>query len=270
MPDGPGLRIGVLAIQGGFEAHLTMLRELGAKAREVRKPADLEALDGLVIPGGESTTILMGIESAGLGEALAAHHARGGPIFGTCAGMIVCDDAHLGLIDATARRNAFGRQLQSFEADLAANAEGLGRLLAHCRDAKAVLHCSSGGVYAAPGHEAVKETDALGDNHRAMMPTYSLCKIAAEAVTQASKTDVRIVALSQSAGRIGDVAVKDGRIVAVGEVAGVGAEEIDAAGHARLRVDRTHGRRILSVRVYTNGTISETQESEDTDAAARL
>ncbi|MEX0971899.1 MAG: pyridoxal 5'-phosphate synthase glutaminase subunit PdxT [Solirubrobacterales bacterium] len=115
----PELRLGVLAIQGGFEAHLAILRELGAEAREVRTPAQLDGLDGLVIPGGESTTIVKGIESAGLGEAIRAHHAAGRPLFGTCAGMIVCDDAHLGLLDVSARRNAFGRQLQSFEADLA-------------------------------------------------------------------------------------------------------------------------------------------------------
>lgn len=95
-----------------------MLRELGAEAREVRAPADLDGLDGLVIPGGESTTIEKGIESAGLEPAIRAHRDRGGTVFGTCAGLIVCDDAHLGLIDATAERNAFGRQLQSFEADL--------------------------------------------------------------------------------------------------------------------------------------------------------
>ncbi|HET7052549.1 MAG TPA: pyridoxal 5'-phosphate synthase glutaminase subunit PdxT [Solirubrobacterales bacterium] len=117
MPERP-LRVGVLAIQGGFEAHLAMLRGLGAEADEVRSPPDLAGLDGLVIPGGESTTIVKGIESAGLGEAIRAHHRSGGSIFGTCAGMIVCDSEHLGLLDATARRNAFGRQLQSFEADL--------------------------------------------------------------------------------------------------------------------------------------------------------
>jgi pyridoxal 5'-phosphate synthase pdxT subunit len=116
--------IGVLAIQGGFEAHLQMLRGLGAEVREVRVPADLGGLDGLVIPGGESTTISMGIESAGLGPAIRGHHEDGRPILGTCAGMIVCDDAHLELIDATAQRNAFGRQLQSFEADL--RVEGIG------------------------------------------------------------------------------------------------------------------------------------------------
>jgi len=101
-----------------------MLRALGAEVREVRVPEDLDRLDGLVIPGGESTTISMGIESAGLAEPIRAHKAGGGTVFGTCAGMIVCDDAHLGLIDATAARNAFGRQLQSFEADL--EVEGLG------------------------------------------------------------------------------------------------------------------------------------------------
>ena len=116
--------IGVVAIQGGFEAHEVTLRELGADVREVKLPADLNGLDGLVIPGGESTTISMGIESAGLEPAIRRHHAAGRTVFGTCAGMIVCDDEHLGLIDATAARNAFGRQLQSFEADL--EVEGLG------------------------------------------------------------------------------------------------------------------------------------------------
>jgi pyridoxal 5'-phosphate synthase pdxT subunit len=120
----PELLLGVLAIQGGFEAHLRMLRSLGAGVREVRAPQDVEGLDGLVVPGGESTTISMGIESGGLAEPIRALGRGGGTVFGTCAGMIVCDDAHLGLIDATAERNAFGRQLQSFEADLAV--EGLG------------------------------------------------------------------------------------------------------------------------------------------------
>jgi len=130
MPAGPAatpetsLAIGVLAIQGDFEAHARTLRGLGALPLEVRTPAGLDGLDGLVIPGGESTTISMGIGSAGLEPAIRAHHAAGRPILGTCAGMIVCDERHLGLIDATARRNAFGRQLQSFEADLAI--EGIG------------------------------------------------------------------------------------------------------------------------------------------------
>jgi pyridoxal 5'-phosphate synthase pdxT subunit len=120
----PELRLGVLAIQGGFEAHETALRELGAEVRDVKLPADLVGLDGLVIPGGESTTIAKGIEAAGLAEPIGALHQAGGTVFGTCAGMIVCDRDHLGLIDATAARNAFGRQLQSFEADLVV--EGIG------------------------------------------------------------------------------------------------------------------------------------------------
>jgi 5'-phosphate synthase pdxT subunit len=120
----PELRVGVLALQGDFEAHARILRQLGAEVSEVRTPADLEGLDGLVIPGGESTTIGKGIESAGLEPALRVHHEAGRPILGTCAGLIVCDAEHLGFIDATARRNAFGRQLQSFEADL--EVEGIG------------------------------------------------------------------------------------------------------------------------------------------------
>jgi 5'-phosphate synthase pdxT subunit len=121
---GPELRVGVLAIQGDFEAHSRILRQLGADPTEVRAPDDLDGLDGLVIPGGESTTISKGIESAGLERALRAHHQAGRPILGTCAGLILCDADHLGFLDASARRNAFGRQLQSFEADL--EVEGIG------------------------------------------------------------------------------------------------------------------------------------------------
>ena len=118
------LRVGVLAVQGDFAAHGRVLRELGASPSEVRAPDQLDGLDGLIIPGGESTTIMKGIESTGLDEAIRSHHEAGGPILGTCAGMIVCDDQHLALLDATARRNAFGRQLQSFEADI--EVEGIG------------------------------------------------------------------------------------------------------------------------------------------------
>jgi pyridoxal 5'-phosphate synthase pdxT subunit len=121
---GSPLSIGILAVQGGFEAHERALRELGAAVRQVRSPEEMDELDGLVIPGGESTTMVKGIEAAGLEAAIRRHHQRGGAVLGTCAGMIVCDDAHIGLLDATARRNAFGRQLQSFEADVAV--EGIG------------------------------------------------------------------------------------------------------------------------------------------------
>jgi 5'-phosphate synthase pdxT subunit len=110
--------IGVLALQGGFEAHERMLRRVGAQTRQVRVPGDLEGLDGLVIPGGESTTMTLGIEREGLAEPLRSFAAAGNPLLGTCAGMIMLDREHLGLMDFTAERNAFGRQVKSFEADL--------------------------------------------------------------------------------------------------------------------------------------------------------
>ena len=124
VPQAPRLRVGVLASQGDVAAHARMLRELGAEVREVRTPAELEELDALVIPGGESTTISKAIERDGLAEGIRSHAGAGRPILGTCAGMIVCDRHHLGLIDASARRNAFGRQLASFETDL--ELEGIG------------------------------------------------------------------------------------------------------------------------------------------------
>jgi pyridoxal 5'-phosphate synthase pdxT subunit len=110
--------IGVLALQGGFAAHAAMLRSVGADVREVRVPADLEGIDGLVLPGGESTTMTLGVAREGLGEPLRELAARGVPVFGTCAGMIMLDREHLGLMDVVAARNAFGRQVRSFEADL--------------------------------------------------------------------------------------------------------------------------------------------------------
>ncbi len=107
--------IGVLALQGGFAAHARMLRGLRAEVREVRVPEDLDGLDGLVIPGGESTTMTLGIEREGLAEPLRGFDR---PVFGTCAGLIMLDRSHLGMMDIEARRNAFGRQVRSFEADL--------------------------------------------------------------------------------------------------------------------------------------------------------
>jgi 5'-phosphate synthase pdxT subunit len=108
----------VLALQGDFEAHARILTELGATAREVRVPADLEGLDGLVIPGGESTVMTLGVEREGLAQPLRDVAAAGIPILGTCAGLIMLDRDHLGILDIRAQRNAFGRQLRSFEADL--------------------------------------------------------------------------------------------------------------------------------------------------------
>jgi pyridoxal 5'-phosphate synthase pdxT subunit len=95
-----------------------VLGALGAQVREVRTPADLEGIDGLVMPGGESTTMTLGIEREGLADPLRALHASGRPIFGTCAGLILLDRGHLGLMDIVARRNAFGRQVHSFEEEL--------------------------------------------------------------------------------------------------------------------------------------------------------
>jgi pyridoxal 5'-phosphate synthase pdxT subunit len=109
--------VGVLAIQGGFEAHGKMLRRLGAQVREVRVPADLEGLDGLVIPGGESTAITLGVEREGLAAPLRELAGRV-PVLGSCAGLIMLDREHLGVMDMLASRNAFGRQLRSFETDL--------------------------------------------------------------------------------------------------------------------------------------------------------
>jgi len=105
----------VLAVQGNFREHVNVLRRLGAEPVEVRLPEHLEGLDGLILPGGESTAITRLMRLYGLDEALRSFDA---PVFGTCAGMIVLDREHLGLGDFTVRRNAFGRQVHSFEADL--------------------------------------------------------------------------------------------------------------------------------------------------------
>jgi pyridoxal 5'-phosphate synthase pdxT subunit len=109
------VEVGVLAVQGNFREHVAMLRELGASVVEVRKTEQLAGLDGLVIPGGESTTFMHLMSLYGLDEAVRGFER---PVFGTCAGMIVLDRDHLGLVDIAVRRNAFGRQPASFETDL--------------------------------------------------------------------------------------------------------------------------------------------------------
>jgi 5'-phosphate synthase pdxT subunit len=116
--------IGVLALQGDFEAHRRILEGEGAEVREVRTPEDLEGLDALVMPGGESTTMTLGIEREGLAGPLRDLISSGRPVLATCAGLIMLDREHLGLLDVKARRNAFGRQLHSFEA--AIELDGLG------------------------------------------------------------------------------------------------------------------------------------------------
>jgi len=118
------MAIGVLALQGDFREHCVMLRGLGAEAREVRLPDQLDGLDGLIIPGGESTTMGKIARAYGLIEPIGVLAQAGKPIWGTCAGMILLaqdigsEPPHLGLMPITVKRNAFGRQIASFEADL--------------------------------------------------------------------------------------------------------------------------------------------------------
>jgi pyridoxal 5'-phosphate synthase pdxT subunit len=109
------MRIGILAVQGDFREHAAVLRRLGVEPVEVRKPEQLGDVDGLIIPGGESTAIMRLVRIYGLEEALKRFDR---PVFGTCAGMILLDRDHLGLVDLGIRRNAYGRQVASFEADL--------------------------------------------------------------------------------------------------------------------------------------------------------
>jgi 5'-phosphate synthase pdxT subunit len=108
-------KIGVLAVQGNFREHAAMLGRVGAEAVEVRKPEQLGELDGLIIPGGESTAISRLVRLYGLEEAIRRFER---PVLGTCAGMILLDRRHLGLLDLAVSRNAYGRQVASFEADL--------------------------------------------------------------------------------------------------------------------------------------------------------
>jgi len=113
-------RIGILAVQGNVREHAAVLRRLGAEPVEVRKPEQLADLDGLIVPGGESTAIARLVRLYGLEQAI---RSFGRPIFGTCAGMILLDRRHLGLLDLEVSRNAYGRQVASFEADLELSGE---------------------------------------------------------------------------------------------------------------------------------------------------
>src|SRR4249920_1415499 len=115
-------RIGLLAIQGAFREHARALERLGAEVVEVRLPEQLDGLDGIVIPGGESTTIMQLARLYGLDESIRRFD---GAVFGTCAGMIVLDRDHLGLADVVVDRNAYGRQVWSFEADVALQGDDL-------------------------------------------------------------------------------------------------------------------------------------------------
>lgn len=125
------MRIGVLALQGGFALHAQALARCGVDPVEVRKPAALEAVDGLILPGGESTTLLRLMEAWAFAPAIEAFHAAGKPIFGTCAGLILLarevvnpPQPSLGLLDVSVERNAYGRQRESFEATAVATLNG--------------------------------------------------------------------------------------------------------------------------------------------------
>ncbi len=109
---------GILALQGGFAAHAAMLEQLGWEVREVRVPADLVALDALVLPGGESTTMTLGIEREGLAAPLTEFVNAGNPVLATCAGAILLSHSHLDVIAIDCERNAYGSQIHSFESDL--------------------------------------------------------------------------------------------------------------------------------------------------------
>ena len=129
------MKVGILALQGDVSEHAQALSDLGADAVEVRTPEDLSAVDRLVLPGGESTTMSKLLESSELFDVVAARLAEGMPAFGTCAGMVLLasevldgrpDQRSFGVIDLSVRRNAFGRQVDSFEAEL--DVDGVGRV----------------------------------------------------------------------------------------------------------------------------------------------
>jgi 5'-phosphate synthase pdxT subunit len=126
-PDAVPQSIGVLNLQGDVREHLAALADVGYAGRPVKRPADLEGLAGLILPGGESTTLSMLLSSTGLYDAIAERTASGWPVFGTCAGLILLarevldgrpDQRHFGVLDAVVRRNGYGRQAQSFQAEL--------------------------------------------------------------------------------------------------------------------------------------------------------
>ena len=128
---GEPLRVGVLALQGDFHLHRKALERCGAEGVEVRKPEELDGLDGLIMPGGESTTLLKLMDEWNFVPALKDFHASGRPIFGTCAGLILLASEvesprqfSLGFIDATVERNAYGRQRESFEEHGVATLDG--------------------------------------------------------------------------------------------------------------------------------------------------
>lgn len=156
-----GRTIGILALQGDVRSHSEVLQSLGAEVRRVRVPEQLDGLDGLVLPGGESTTMTLGIEREGLGDPLRAAIGGGLPTLATCAGLILLDDEHLGILDLHCERNAFGAQLHSFEADL--TVEGVADGPVHAvfiRAPRVTRHGDSVQVLATVPHEGLEAGEA--------------------------------------------------------------------------------------------------------------
>jgi 5'-phosphate synthase pdxT subunit len=172
------VKIGVLALQGDVAEHQRALAEVGVEGRSVRRPIDLEGLDGLVLPGGESTTMSMLLDSSGLLEPLGKEITAGLPVFGTCAGMILLgrsvsggrpDQICFGAIDLRVRRNGYGRQLASFECDLEVTA--VGREPFHAVFIRAPLVESTGADV-----EILAVTEAPAGLTEAPDPTPVLCR----------------------------------------------------------------------------------------------
>ncbi len=155
-----GKTIGVLALQGDVRSHSEVLQSLGASVRRVRTPEGLDGLDGLVLPGGESTTMTLGIEREQLGDPLRAAISGGLPTLATCAGLILLDDDHLGVVDLHCERNAFGAQLHSFESDLLVDGVDGGPVHAvFIRAPRVTRHGDGVEVLATVPHEGVESGD---------------------------------------------------------------------------------------------------------------
>jgi len=142
------MKVGVLGLQGDFREHLHVLKRLNVEARDVRTVEDLKIVDALILPGGESTTIARLMTQSGIDQAIQERHRNGMPLYGTCAGMILLakevvesKPQGLGLIDITVSRNAYGRQIDSFEADL--HIKNMGALHAVFIRAPKITKCGS-------------------------------------------------------------------------------------------------------------------------------
>jgi 5'-phosphate synthase pdxT subunit len=156
-----GRTIGVLALQGDVRSHTEVVESLGASVRRVRSAAGLEGLDGLILPGGESTTMTLGIEREGMADALRQAIQGGLPTLATCAGLILLDDDHLKVLDLHCERNAFGAQLHSFECDL--DVKGVDGGTVHAvfiRAPRVTEHGDSVEVIASVPHEGAESGDA--------------------------------------------------------------------------------------------------------------